>query len=125
MWAFILSLAPAPQQMNSPLAHMCTRIHIKICMEWEDPNEGPSNKNGLTPRHSYSGNPARAVFESLSLKLPDPETLSPASRPRWLLYNLRLMVREKNLPERFLPHPSLQLIRPLSSLHNYLSKGSN
>ena len=31
---------------------MYTHIHIKICMEWEDPNERPSNENGLTPRHA-------------------------------------------------------------------------
>lgn len=128
MWTFIPSSAPVSQQSEqpSPPANTWAPIYTpRFAWNSKDPNEESSNKSRLHSSHRYSENPARVGFESLSLKHPDPRRLPPASHPRWLLCNLRLMVIDKNLPERFLPHPTLQLIRPLSSLHNYLSKGSN
>lgn len=118
MWAFILSSA-FPQQSEECLH---THTHTpRFIWNLKDSNEETSNRNELTHISIPSENP----FEPLSLKLPDPKGLPPASHARWSLCNWRLMVIDDDLPERFSPHPSLQLIRPPSSLCNYFSKGSN
>ena len=96
MWAFILALALPSQQRELALPP-ASRL---VCKP-KDPNEELGNKNGQTHLIAAMKMPPEVAFESTSLKLPDPNKLPSASHPRWLLCDLRLIMIDKNLPERF------------------------